>query len=653
VTKVKTPDGSADVTTEYYLDGAIKKLTATNPGGHDVVTTYSYNNRRLLTAETQTNGTLPEPLIPYTLSYGYSANGYLSAIGYPDGEQVTYSPDALGRATLIAGNSDTYASAITYYPNGAIKSFNYGAAGAGGPTHTMTQNTQQLPWRSLDKRCPPANPNCASPIVILDDTYRYDANGNVTDITDAAQSGAASQTRGMAYDGLDRLTTAVGPWGNGLYSYDALDNLRTADQGARKYRYTYDPATFRLSKIKDPAGADLHTFDYDDSGDMTRKNGQVLVFDKANRLSQVTGSQTYRYDGLGRRVQTTDADGKMTYWVYSQAGQVLFTYDARRSRNLAYIYLGNTQVATRAMASGLPPTVRYQMTDALGSPVADTDLTASSINRTSYSPWGESTPSVDGTGYTGHVMDAGTGFTYMQQRYYDPAVGRFLSVDPLGSGSNLYGYAANNPFGRVDPDGRQDIKARSYSSDACGVSGCNSGSFTASTPDYEGARRYARRMTQAFADRYNQGDPNWHDFGSLSEMCNLSIPGCLETAQDLNYSEMIPGMVEDASPGRHSLNGSPFVAVPCPWCDKKNPIVNTRLSRGLGVNTTLPGHDFHPGQVISFTFAHHGYAWNYIRGIGTTPNKGRDMTVLGLWAPTTQLKVKFVLLQILADPGSP
>ena len=48
----------------------------------------------------------------------------------------------------------------------------------------------------------------------------------------------------------------------------------------------------------------------------------------------------------------------------------------------------------------------------------------------------------------------------MQQRYYDPAIGRFLSVDPVGAGPgsganfNRYWYADNNPFKFVDPDGR-------------------------------------------------------------------------------------------------------------------------------------------------------------------------------------------------------
>lgn len=66
----------------------------------------------------------------------------------------------------------------------------------------------------------------------------------------------------------------------------------------------------------------------------------------------------------------------------------------------------------------------------------------------------------DGPGYTGHVMDASTGLTYMQQRYYDPDAMRFLSMDPVEAngtdGSNLgrYWYANDNPYRYTDPDGR-------------------------------------------------------------------------------------------------------------------------------------------------------------------------------------------------------
>src|SRR3546814_20935067 len=48
----------------------------------------------------------------------------------------------------------------------------------------------------------------------------------------------------------------------------------------------------------------------------------------------------------------------------------------------------------------------------------------------------------------------------MQQRYYDPQIGRFLSVDPVSADTvtgwnfNRYNYAANNPYKFKDPDGR-------------------------------------------------------------------------------------------------------------------------------------------------------------------------------------------------------
>ncbi|WP_276327500.1 RHS repeat-associated core domain-containing protein, partial [Xanthomonas vasicola] len=38
---------------------------------------------------------------------------------------------------------------------------------------------------------------------------------------------------------------------------------------------------------------------------------------------------------------------------------------------------------------------------------------------------------MDGIGYTGHGTDGGTGLIYMQRRYYDPTIPRFLSVDPV------------------------------------------------------------------------------------------------------------------------------------------------------------------------------------------------------------------------------
>lgn len=104
----------------------------------------------------------------------------------------------------------------------------------------------------------------------------------------------------------------------------------------------------------------------------------------------------------------------------------------------------------------------YYHTDALGSPAAETNAAGVVVKRTRYEPYGGP---LDGTysdkpGYTGHVADATTQLNYMQQRYYDPMLGRFLSVDPVdvdresGSFFNRFAYANNNPFRYTDPDGR-------------------------------------------------------------------------------------------------------------------------------------------------------------------------------------------------------
>ncbi len=109
-------------------------------------------------------------------------------------------------------------------------------------------------------------------------------------------------------------------------------------------------------------------------------------------------------------------------------------------------------------------TVTYLHTDLLGSVVLETDQNRNVVARYEYEPYGLPRQAIaEQPGYTGHVHDAGSGLVYMQQRYYDPEVGQFLSVDPVPSDTatgwnfNRYNYAANNPYTFVDPDGRQVV----------------------------------------------------------------------------------------------------------------------------------------------------------------------------------------------------
>src|SRR5690606_4230756 len=200
---------------------------------------------------------------------------------------------------------------------------------------------------------------------------------------------------------------------------------------------------------------------YDVQGNLANKNGVTYTFDYGNRL-RAGGPETYRYDAHGRRVRSSSSAG-LAYSLYSQSGQILFQRDERSSKRRQYIYLGGSLIAERSRPIGSSTeTVTYQHTDALGSPVATTNSAKTVLQRSEYEPYGflANRPMQDGPGYTGHITDAATGLVYMQQRYYDPQIGRFLSVDAVranganGANFNRYWYATNNPYGSVDTDGR-------------------------------------------------------------------------------------------------------------------------------------------------------------------------------------------------------
>ena len=144
--------------------------------------------------------------------------------------------------------------------------------------------------------------------------------------------------------------------------------------------------------------------------------------------------------------------------VYSQDGKIFYagptTAGAAKTK---YIYLHNHVIAEVGGAG-----TQYIHTDGLGSPVARTSTTRGLISRTRYEPYGRTAMGAQPTiGFTGHMNDIETGLTYMQQRYYDPAAGRMLSIDPVvtdantGASFNRYTYAESNPYRYIDPDGRQ------------------------------------------------------------------------------------------------------------------------------------------------------------------------------------------------------
>ena len=443
VTALSFPDGQSDTTYTYAPTGQLASVTALNGGSNTVTTQYTWNKRGLPETERMLWNTLNWPI-----SYDYDANGHLSTQTNYGGLAIAYAPNALGQPT----QAGTYATGASYWPNGALKQFTYG----NGIVHTLTQNARGLPERSRD---------AYGSTAIHDDSVDFDANGNVAAISDAVTGNRGD--RDMTYDGLDRLKTAVSPmYGStgASYSYDVLDNLAHVVAPGRNYYYCYD-ASNRLTNVKTSScsGATVIGLGYDVQGNLANKSGVTYGFDMGNRLRSVSGSpaSSYVYDGQGRRVRDITTASK--YSQYGMDGQLTFSSDIRQGLQDWYITLGGSLVAIRERDTSTGAVAyKYQHTDALGSPVAVTAANRTVLERSEFEPYGKllNRPLGDGPGYTGHVSDAATGLSYMQQRYYDPQIGRFLSVDPVtadgstGSNFSRYWYANDNPYKYTDPDGR-------------------------------------------------------------------------------------------------------------------------------------------------------------------------------------------------------
>jgi RHS repeat-associated protein len=112
-------------------------------------------------------------------------------------------------------------------------------------------------------------------------------------------------------------------------------------------------------------------------------------------------------------------------------------------------------------------TVTYYYTNQQGTPLATADASGNILTTSDYRPYGSQVlgSPAGGPGYAGHVSDPDSGLVYMQARYYDPVVGRFLGADPAGtqpgdvSKFGRFNYASGNPVRFVDPDGKQEVDA--------------------------------------------------------------------------------------------------------------------------------------------------------------------------------------------------
>jgi RHS repeat-associated protein len=428
LTGIDYPVGTADVS--YTYDAVGNRETMEDGTG---TTSYDYDDLNRLTSVTFPGSR--------TVGYGYDNVGDRTSITYPGGSnEVAYTYDQAHNLSTVTDWND---AATTYsyddagqlaeavLPNGVVSTYTHdGADRLTGITHVKGQNT------------------------LASVEYTLDAVGNRTERVD--QLG----THTYNYDDLYRLTEVTYPGPSTTsYTYDPVGNRGTLVDGSGTTTYAYDDAD-QLTSVT-PPGQSAINYTWDDNGNLSERGADTYDWNAENRMTSATvgGATTaMAYNGDGLRDSRTVGEDSVTF-TWDVAASIPQVVD---DGSLSYVY-GLGRVSQVGAAGTF-----YYLSDGLGSAMALTDASGNVVNTYNYDVFG-SVRSQTGSQpneflFTGEQVDDSTSLQYLRARYYDPAIGRFLSRDPFAGlvqvpqSLNRYAYVLNNPVIWLDPWGLRNVE---------------------------------------------------------------------------------------------------------------------------------------------------------------------------------------------------
>ena len=304
-------------------------------------------------------------------------------------------------------------------------------------------------------------------------TFQYDR------LLRLKQRTAQGASTAYEYDNLSNLLTTTETHGITTYGYDWLSRLTSADYPTQAAdAWTYDQVGNRLSSA-DVGDVIAHnernelrmygnlTFSYDAQGNQTerRENGAVaqrFIYDAENRLIRVEDGSggviaRYEYDPFGRRLWK-EVNGERTYFFYADEG-LIAEFDENGKELRSYGYQPDSTWGTNPLWLKAGGKYYWYRNDHLGTPQTLVDSASTVVWQARYTAFGKADIQVETIEnhlrFPGQYFDAETGLHYNFHRYYDPEIGRYTQVDPIGlaGGINSYAYVGMNPTGGIDPLG--------------------------------------------------------------------------------------------------------------------------------------------------------------------------------------------------------
>ena len=228
-------------------------------------------------------------------------------------------------------------------------------------------------------------------------------------------------------------------------------------------------------------GGKTYSYGYNSSGIRTRKtnyDGGYTEYYVVNGLP--VAEQRFRANGTKQyilRYLFDEGNSPVGFGIYyptaSSPYWQYYYFSKNPQGDVIALYRSDYNSTSKTYTPTLVATYTY---DPWGTPIGIFDANGSTISQTAYH-----VAAYNPFRYRGYRYDGDTRLYYLQSRYYDPVVKRFINADRYAStgqgltGHNTFAYCLNNPIVRIDPSGNLSILSiLAIAAAIAALSGCSS-----------------------------------------------------------------------------------------------------------------------------------------------------------------------------------